>query len=184
MMPDPNATWADAKKSFMFQKSIGNLRGGRYMGLTEEQIMAKPSEKLILERRPGFKDSENYISRPLYIAYSPNENGIEMVRGLISCDTLHFYFSVDGKWKSTVEQDIPAEILESTVCRVPDSRRRNTVSTHKFEASFGPDLLVHLTLAELKEERGPHEKDLNYVQSFATLLAAVSLPQPPAGLDA
>lgn len=175
MMPDPNATWADAKKAFEFQKSIGNLRGGRYMGLTEEQIMAKPSQKLILERSPGFKNSDNYISRPLYIAYSTNENGIEMVRGLVSCDTDDFFFSVDGTWKSAVGQDIPIEIVEATGCRVPDSRRERTVSSFRIAAGWGPDELAQLTLKELEKEPRPHEKFSNSVQSLAKLLAAVKV---------
>lgn len=49
MMPTPDATWADAKNAFEFQKSIGNLRGGKYMGLTEEQIMSKPDDQLIIQ---------------------------------------------------------------------------------------------------------------------------------------
>lgn len=39
----------DAQKAFKFQKSIDNLRGERYVGLTEEQIMSKPSDELILK---------------------------------------------------------------------------------------------------------------------------------------
>ncbi|NKG19890.1 hypothetical protein [Paeniglutamicibacter terrestris] len=173
MMPNPNATWADAKKAFKFQKSIGNLRGGRYMGLTEKEIMAKPSKELILERKPGFKNSDNYLSRPLYIAYSPDENGIDRVRGLISCDKVDIFFSVNGKWNSSTCQAFPAKILEADVCRVPDSRRRNTVSSHKMTAMFGQDELAQLTLAELKEKPGPHDKTLNSVQSVAKLLATV-----------
>ena len=175
MMPDPYATWADAKKAFEFQKSIGNLRGGRYMGLTEEQIMAKPSQKLILELGPGFKNSNNSISRTLYIAYSPNESGIEMVRGLVSCDTDDFFFIVDGTWKSAVDQDIPAVIVESTVCRVPDSRRERTVNSFRTAAAWGPDVLAQLTLKELKKEPRPHEKFSNSAQSLAKLLATVKL---------
>ena len=64
MMPNPNATWADAKMAFKFQESIGNLRGGRYMGLTEKEIMAKPSQELILERKPGFKIATTIFQGP------------------------------------------------------------------------------------------------------------------------
>lgn len=57
MMPTPDATWGDAQNAFMFQKSIGNLRRGRYMGLTEEQIMSKPSDELILKPKNEEKES-------------------------------------------------------------------------------------------------------------------------------
>lgn len=62
MMPNPEATWGDAKNTFLYRKSMNNLLGGKFMGLTEEQIMSMPDDVLILKTLPedteDIKDNE------------------------------------------------------------------------------------------------------------------------------
>lgn len=144
----------DAQKAFKFQQSIGNLRRGLYMGLTEEQIMSKPSNELILkpkqeEPAPRKRSGVDYRSRPLYVAYVSKGQTPKVVRGLVSKDEHNFYIGLEGEWYFGDDQGAREEIAQTSLHQVPEGDKIYVVNVFMSGKGIGSDGLRRITLEEL-----------------------------------
>lgn len=125
------------------------------MGLTEDQIMSKPSDELILkpkkeqETTPPKKKGVDYRSRPLYVAWKSNARGSRVVWGLVSKDDHNFFIGLEGKWYFGDDQGAQDEIAETSLYRVSDDDKIYVVNSFMPRKGRGTDGLKRITLEEL-----------------------------------
>lgn len=124
------------------------------MGLTEEQIMSKPSDELILKPQaeqatPPRKRSVNYRSRPLYVAYTTDDDDDKVVHGLISCDDKDYFVAVSGRWYGGEDHNAVAVVTDCSLYEVPENDKIYVVNIFSDTGGVGGDGLNDITLAEL-----------------------------------
>lgn len=126
------------------------------MGLTEEQIMSKPSNELILkpkieekELAPPKSKGVDYRSRPLYVAYLSSDKGPKFVWGIVSKDDHNFYIGLGGKWYFGDDQGAREEIAEASLHRVPDDDKIYVVNVFMSGKGVAPGGSGRIALDEL-----------------------------------
>lgn len=91
----------------------------------------------------------DYRSRPLYIAYSIEDDETKEVIGLLSFDEQNWFVALEGRWFGNDDIDAMTEVEEASLHLVPEEDKVFVVNKFMTTQGIGADGLSAFTVDEL-----------------------------------